>query len=149
MLAALPTTGTSTPASLSVRKNVPKALPVTPLRTIPCGLPALMRAIKALTLMSVGLKCSKATTVTFLFSGRVIALRTNSSAACPLASVVETTAMRVNPRSRSSLISPGTIDVMAIAEAKTLCCFDVRPGERQNSTGPFAISGISAAHAAT
>ncbi len=59
-----------------------------------------MRCIWALTLMSVGLKCSRITNETPLFSGIERIESSCFSTSCPVPSVDVITAIRVQPRSR-------------------------------------------------
>ena len=90
--------GTSNPASFALRNSVPKPVPAVQ-KIAACGCAALMRAICAATLMSAVLKCSRATIVIDLNSGRCIAALTPFSMSWPLASVEEMNAKRVQPRS--------------------------------------------------
>ncbi len=77
-------------------KTVPIGAPVLQAMKA-CGCAALMFSICAETLTSVGLKCSRATTVTSLFSGKARFRLMPFSASCPLASVLVITAIFVHP----------------------------------------------------
>ena len=65
-----------------------------------CAPAALTRSICAVTLTSLALKCGCSTILTAAFSGSLSAASMPWSASCPVASVLDSIAMRVHPRSR-------------------------------------------------
>lgn len=136
--------GTAKPSSCIPCKAVPSGVPAA--KTIKaCGPLARTVAICATTEISAGAKVSRSTTSILWLSGDESAWSKACSPNCPEASVVASTANRVQPFSRQKCTVAARSSCTLMLVVKT----DeprggVVAGERHQSIGPFANSGAIA-----